>query len=329
MRHHLFRFLLGVAVLGSLFVPLGSAHAAAPPSWSLQPTATPGAGQAARPYFLFTVAPGEQVSDSATLYNPTSNTLHLRLFASDAYNTVRGGGFALHTAPQPNKDAGDWIKLPVTEFTVDPLTGVKIPYNVDIPKDAEPGDHVAGIVALDTATSSTEQKGGVAVQVHRAVGARVYIRVQGPLHPNLDVPKMSFEVSKPVLSPIGSGDNTIDFTLTNTGNTRQSPRVHVWVTDVFGRTVKDFKKFVVPDLVPGGHADITRQWSGGSGVGLRLTAHVEAESTSATASATSAQLVIPWLLLIVLVALVVALVWARRRRRARRTASGPAPAAGS
>jgi hypothetical protein len=321
--------LLGVAVLGSLFVPLGSAHAATPPSWSLQPTATPGAGQAARPYFLFTVSPGEQVSDSATLYNPTQSTLHLRLFASDAYNTVRGGGFALHTSPQPNKDAGDWIKLPVTEFNVEPLTGVKIPYNVDIPKNAEPGDHVAGIVALDTATSSTEQKEGVTVLVHRAVGARVYIRVQGPLHPNLDVPDISLDVSKPVLTPFGSGDNTVAFTLTNTGNTRQSPKVHVWVTDVFGRTVQDFKKFAVPDLVPGGHADIVRQWSGSAGVGLRLTAHVTAESTSASASATTNQFVVPWLLVIIVVALLVALIWARRRRRGRRRAGAPAPAGAS
>ena len=102
MRHLLVRLVLGLAVLGSLSVPL-AAQAATPPSWSLQPTATPGEGQAARPYFLFNVTPGEQVSDSATLYNPTQAALHLRLFVSDAYNTVRGGGFCSTPPRSPTR----------------------------------------------------------------------------------------------------------------------------------------------------------------------------------------------------------------------------------
>jgi len=134
-------------------------------------------------------------------------------------------------------------------------------------------------------------------------------------------------VSKPVLAPItNGGGSSVSFTLANTGNTRQSPTVNVWVTDVFGRTVKDFSRFRVPDLVPGSQSDIVKSWSGGAGLGLRLTAHVSVESPSATTEATTNELVVPWLLVVlVLVLVALAVSWWVRRRRARPPRE-PAPA---
>ena len=192
---------------------------------------------------------------------------------------------------------------------------MKIPFGVVVPKNATPGDHVAGIVALDTVPSSTKQEGSATVQVKRAVGAHVYIRVKGPVHPSLDVPSMSLDASTSLFAPaVNGGTSSLSFTLANTGNTRQSPRVRVWLTDAFGRTVKRFPDQRIPDLVPGGVAELTRAWSDTGGVPVRVTAHVVAESSTAHAEASTSQLVVPWILVALIVALFVTAIWFWRRR---------------
>ena len=290
------------------------------PTWSLAPTATPGAGQAGRSAIVVNASPGDQISDSVTLYNPTDVPVQIQLFTSDAFNVKNGGGFALNTSPQPTKDAGAWISLPVVQFSVDAKTGVKIPFTIAVPANASPGDHSAGIVALGVAPIGTKQSGSTAIDVKRAVGTRVYVRVDGPTKPSLDIASMTFDPASAVLAPFGGGTNKISFVLSNTGNTRMSPTMRVWVTDALGRTVKSFPKFNVADLLPGNSATITRQWDGANGVALRLTAHAEAVAGKTTASASSSALAMPWLLLLLVLVVIALLVWWWRRRHGTRVA---------
>jgi hypothetical protein len=319
------RALVGVAVLGFLNPPATSG-AAESLSWSLRPTAAPGEGQAARPFFTYTVSPGDEVSDSVTLYNPTDRSLHLKLFSSDAFNT-RSGSFALNTSPRTNRDAGGWIKLPVLEFSVDPRTGVKIPFTVTVPRNASPGSHAAGIVALDTVPSTIKSEDGVAVQVKRAVGSRLYLSVRGPSHPGLDIAQLELHTSGSLLAPVTSGGTTsVEFTVANTGNTLQNPTVRVWLTDAFGRTVKQFPKVKLQDLLPGNEARLSRTWSGMARFPLRLTAHVAAVSESSEADASTSQIVIPWVFLLVVFVLGAAAVWLGRRRARRKAGAATAGA---
>jgi hypothetical protein len=252
------------------------------------------------------------------LYNPTDAPVQIQLFTSDAFNVKNGGGFALNTSPQPTKDAGAWIKVPVVQFSVDAKTGVKIPFDIAVPANASPGDHSAGIVALGVAPIGTKKSGATAIDVKRAVGTRVYIRVEGPMKPSLDVTSLTFDPASALLAPFGGGTNRITFVLSNTGNMRMSPVARVWVTDAFGRTVKSFPKVAVPDLLPGNSATIVRAWNGGNGVALRLTAHVEAVSGSTKTQASNSALTMPWLLLMLVLVVIALLVrWRLGRRSAR------------
>jgi hypothetical protein len=311
----------GLALLVSFMIGIAApAGAGAQESggWTLAPTATPGVGEAARPYFLYSATPGETLSDSVTLYNTTDQALRFRLYPSDAFNTKKGGGYALNTSPQTPKHAGAWIKLPVVEFAAQAKSAVQIPFTIDVPADATPGDTSAGIVALNLAPEGSTKKNGVNLDVRRAIGARVYIDVDGPRHPELSIPDLALDSSKPLLAPVASSDGgTVSLTVANTGNTRLSPKVKVWVTDAFGKTVKSFAPVTLRDLLPGGKAELEKSWSSGSRLPLRLTAHATATTATADTEASASQLVIPWLLVILLLVLVALAVWWYRRRRAR------------
>jgi hypothetical protein len=93
----------GLVLLVSLTVGLAApagVDAQESGGWTLAPTATPGVGEAARPYFLYSAKPGETLSDSVTLYNTSDQALRFRLYPSDAFNTKKGGGYALNTLEQ-------------------------------------------------------------------------------------------------------------------------------------------------------------------------------------------------------------------------------------
>ncbi|MFE2137161.1 hypothetical protein ACFW9X_28965, partial [Streptomyces sp. NPDC059466] len=78
-----------------LLAPAASrAYAADNGSWSVYPFATQ---LSARPYFTLSADPGTTVRDKVTVTNKTGAPLAFRLYAADAYNTVRDGGFAGRT----------------------------------------------------------------------------------------------------------------------------------------------------------------------------------------------------------------------------------------
>jgi hypothetical protein len=317
--------LAAIIVISSIALGLGVAHAEDAPSWTLTPSGTTVPGQPARSVVAFSASPGEQFSDSVTLHNPTNVPVQIQLFSSDAYTTRAGGGFALNTAPRTSHDLGSWITLPVVQFSAPAQADVKIPFTVDVPANASPGDHSGGVVALGTAPVSVHTKNGVDVQVKRAVGTRVYIRVKGPERPGLDIPSLQLDAPTNVLSPIvGSGTTTVTFTLANTGNTRLSPKIHVWLTDALGRTVKSFPDARLIDFLPGNQVVLTRSWSSGARLPIRLTAHVEASAGTTGASASTSEIVIPWLMLVAIAIAVGVVIWWWRRRRRR----APDPYAG-
>jgi hypothetical protein len=93
------------------------------------------------------------------------------------------------------------------------------------------------------------------------VGARLYVRVDGPLTPALTM-------SGAVISylgtwnPFGRGTARIGFDLTDTGNTRLSARPAIQVTGPFGIKLAEADLELVENLMPGGTAHVTADLTG-------------------------------------------------------------------
>ncbi|BBC36458.1 hypothetical protein SGFS_077520 [Streptomyces graminofaciens] len=296
----------------------GPAYAADNGSWSVYPISSQ---ISTRPYFVLTADPGQTVEDKVVVANKTGKPLTFRLYAADAYNTARDGGFAVRTLKERMRGVGAWAKPAKSRVTVPAHGRVTVPVTIRVPEDAEPGDHPGALVALDERVDRGE--GSVALGVQRAVGARIYLRVGGPTLPALAVEDFRLTRHQPLVPGLGDSTATVSYTLHNTGNVTLSPKVELRAEGLFGRTLlaRDLTK-VPSELLPGQSVRLSEQWRGAPQLDwgdVTLTASAKDTRESAGASF----LAVPWLMAAILLAAAAVgtflLVRSRRRRASARS----------
>ncbi|MFF2325792.1 MULTISPECIES: WxL protein peptidoglycan domain-containing protein [unclassified Streptomyces] len=300
-----------------LLVSAPGAHAADNGSWSVFP-ATTQTGQ--RPYFYLSADPGATLRDQVTVTNKTDRPQTFLLYAADAYNTARDGGFAVRGQDEKQRSVGAWAKTGRARVTVRAHGSVSVPVTITVPRDAEPGDHPGALVALDERVDPADA-GAVAVGIRKAVGARIYLRVNGPTVPALSVEDVEVEHTQPLVPGTGRSRAVISYTLHNRGNVTLDPRVALKAEGLFGRTLlaRDLKK-IPSELLPRQRVRLTEQWAGAPQLEwgeIRLTASARDTRESATVS----YFALPWLpagILLVVIGGGTGM-WIRtaRRRRAR------------
>ncbi|MEU5882474.1 hypothetical protein [Spirillospora sp. NPDC047279] len=262
------RFAAGAAAVMVLMTAAPAAAAAPDPapatgngSWSVGPANRSGA-PSARPHFAMEAPPGATVKDTVRVANLTDRPLVFQVYGADAYNTPRDAGFALRTAAEPRRDVGAWIRLPADRLTVPARTARDVPFTVAVPPNATPGEHIGGVVALNTAIESVQNAGNARVGLRRAVGARVYLRVAGPVSPGLRLETFAVDRNAPLVPFVRKGDGTLRVAVVNTGNLRLAPVAKIRATGLFGRVVKVWPDRRVPELLPGQRAEFALPWAG-------------------------------------------------------------------
>ncbi|MEU1405716.1 DUF916 domain-containing protein [Streptomyces sp. NPDC005728] len=304
----------------ALGVSTAPARAADNGSWSVYPVASK---VAARPYFYLSADPGQTVTDKVAVANKTGTPLTFRLYAADAYNTARDGGFAVRTLKERMRGVGAWAKPARSRVTVPGHRTVTVAFTLHVPQGAEPGDHPGAIVALDERVDPGSGK--LALGVQRAVGARVYLRVSGPTLPAISVEHVQISHHQPLVPGLGDSTATISYTLRNTGNVTLDPKVELKARGLFGRTLLDRDLTGIPsELLPRQRVRLTETWHGAPQLDwgdITLTASAQDTRESASASF----LALPWLLasLVFVAGAVTGVLLVRGRRgRARRSAPG-------
>ncbi|MFI7336670.1 WxL protein peptidoglycan domain-containing protein [Streptomyces sp. NPDC050085] len=316
---------LGAALFAVLAALLGAPPAAAADNgrWAVSPVASK-LGQ--RPYFFLMADPGSTVTDKVVVANKSASALTFRLYAADAYNTVRDGGFAVRGPAEKQTGIGAWTTTKQPRITVPAHSARTVPFTLTVPAGAEPGDHPGALVALDERTQRAADS--LSVGVRQAVGARIYLRVNGPTVTGLSVEDVRITHSQPLVPGTGSSLAVISYTLRNRGNVTLNPRVNLKATGLFGRTLLSRDLRALPtELLPHQKVRLSERWAKApqadwGDVTLTATARDTEESGSASYFA------LPWLVASVLGAVVVAAVaWVLVRRRRRRGRAAAAPAA--
>jgi hypothetical protein len=284
--------------------------------WAVQPSSPTGPG--GRDWFFFTLSPGQVFGDMVGVSNLTDRPIRFGLYARDAFNAPGTGAFSAQQEAEEPRGAGGWIRLAANEYTVEPGMRADIPFSIEIPDDAAPGDHAAAILAVDMddpgLVRDPEQPG---VAVRPRVGARVYVRVAGPLSPAMRIDRIDVDYANPILPFVtGGGSATVEWQVTNTGNQRIDANAELRITGLLGRTVKRLEPVDVPELLPGGSYTHV-QTVGGLPPFERLSAELTVTSPEVEVRRASAFWAVPWLLL-ALLAVGGALWWLRRRRQRRK-----------
>jgi hypothetical protein len=279
---------------------------------------------------------GGRVFDHIAIINYSSQSATLLVRPEDAVNTAQGG-FAALPLNDRSSDVGTWILLPSPDLTITlpPRSDVIVPFAVEVPKNATPGDH-AGVITA-TLQSSIISKSGQRVKLLQTVGTRMFIRVSGPLHPGFTVKNLQVKYEG-TSDPIGTGKVNLTYTVDNTGNVALGGRQTVYVTGLFGSkksaksvaqvqlllpgfSVKEHVSIsgVYPEIRDSGHVSITPLYIPGS-----------VQPASGPYEASIGFWAIPWTLVLIIVGIILLVVlwfiYRRRRRKGPDKGGGVPPA---
>lgn len=245
-----------ILLLASLIAAApGVAHAAAGDSagtvtWSVEPAD----GQAAtgEAWTELTLDAGQSVTEHMLITNRGASDVTFRLSAADGYFTDTGR-FNMLPADERSVAAGTWITIPDTA-DVQAGQSVIVPFQVDVPANATPGDHPAGVAA-------SVRTGDDTIGVESRVGFRVMTRVRGQLAPALDITDQTAAYT-PSVNPFLPGSVTVTFTVVNTGNTRLTARPGVTSTGPFGLVAAQSSLAELPEFAPGEVRTLTTDMAG-------------------------------------------------------------------
>ena len=309
--------------------PAGDA-ASVPVSWSVHPA--PGEGTGVRPNFVLEGAAGDTLTDALVVENTSDVNLVLGVYASDAFNTPSGGTDLL-AGDSDAVDLGSWTTPDQSSITVPAGGSVTVPFTIEIPDDAEPGDHTGGIVT--SLRLSEPDAAGNQVNVERRLGTRIYLRVEGGVEPELTFTDLTVSHGGG-LNPFAPGWVEATYRVENTGNVRLRATRVVRVEPGVGATIVD-EAADMAELLPGNSYEFTQRVQGvwpalGTTVEVELEPYASAGDTiePAPAPAIARTELTIWpiaQLVLVLVALAVLALWLwrRRARRSAEVASTPPP----
>ncbi|GAA3992654.1 DUF916 domain-containing protein [Thermobifida alba] len=292
--------------------------------WSVAPSNAD--GELGRSFFVYDLQPGQTIEDWVAITNHGDETMTFSVYGTDAFNTP-DGSFALLPADEEPTLAGTWIDLAPEDRTVEVEAGQTrvVPFDITVPEDAEPGDHAAGVIASVSQDAVNAQ--GQLVRVDRRIAARVYLRVDGPVRPSLQIDAIRTEYRAPQWwNPFATGEVTVTYQVRNTGNLRLVASGQVAAEGPFGASLGDPVTEEVPEMLPGTVYEYTRTiadvyplfWLNGK-VALTPEAAPQAPESPGLEPVVRADSVIavPWVPVLAAVLLTAVLLWRRRRAKRR------------
>ena len=330
--------LMAVMLISLLGMTLESSVAGAAPApasgyqFSVEPFA--GTGSQQRSDFSYELQPGHSVLDQVLILNNSANPESFVVYPEDAVNVSGSGGIGFQQQSQiHNTSVGKWLRIGQTQFSIPAGKEAVDTFQLSIPTDAAPGDHVGGVI-VQQVNSATQPNSKEGLNLRLRIAVPVYVRVVGPVRPSMTVESLTVFHDSPLIPYVsGAARVAVRFTLVNTGNVIITPQTAtVSITALIGGTLHSYtvhnaagtqsKKNPLPSqLLPGGQLTLTELWSGIPPFDP-LTAHVNATAyypggrVPVVAASSSTFWYFPWLLVLIVLALIVGyIVWRRRRRR--------------
>jgi hypothetical protein len=310
-----------------------AARAAGTPSgqvtWSVQPATGKGPDPNRIDFSYGVIAAGSSIQDHVEIVNRSSQSAAFSVYATDASGTSPQGALLLLGSSQKSTDIGAWASFPggaqQLSTVIPGKTAIIQAFTINVPRQATPGDHTGAMVAA-VGVSHKNAAGAVVVENYR-IAVPLELRVPGPLHAGIQVQSISTGFSDSV-NPFGAGSATVSYTMTNTGNVRQSATPSVRITGPFGHSATVHPPKVptilpgdsvrvtvsVPDLFPDGpmtaHVDVAPGWPKGT---------IPLANTAPAVTGSAPLFAFPWSLLglILLLAAIGVGIWFFRRWRRR------------
>ncbi|WP_159806840.1 WxL protein peptidoglycan domain-containing protein [Cellulomonas citrea] len=194
-------------------------------AWSVRTVSSPLGSN--RTSYSYNVDPGGHVDDAMVVTNHGTAPLDLAVYAADGF-TADTGTLDLVTQGTTSTGIGAWVRTATATVTVQPDASVEVPFTLDVPAGATPGDYAGGVI-----TSLTQPDAAAGITVDRRLGIKIALRVGGALTPGMAVQDVHLSYAGST-NPFASGDATLTYTIRNTGNSLLSAQQAATVTGPFG-----------------------------------------------------------------------------------------------
>lgn len=205
------------------------AHAAGGPNFSLQPVYYDPANPISASYFVFNGRPASQVRNSVRVINIGSAVGTVNLYPVDAF-TADLSGTAFRPRSAPLHEVGAWTILSRSTLTLAPGQSAEVPFQVSIPAQVRPGQHVGGIVA-ENMTQQAATPGGLQIAVQQLTIVAVMVNLPGPQTEALTATSIRYDDA--------SQFQRLLVSLHNTGNLLLQPSGSLKVFNLSGKLLQD------------------------------------------------------------------------------------------
>ncbi|MBU2632291.1 hypothetical protein KKG52_01115 [Patescibacteria group bacterium] len=251
-----------------------------------------------------TLSPGDKTEGILKIINDGTNELVFTVSVQDyIVEDAKGTPVFLPEDTLSNKySAANWIAVIPRNITVKPKEKIELNYYLQIPQDARPGGHYAGIIFKPTTTMEVK---GTGAAVNTQIGSLFYVNIKGPISESAGVAKFFsnwFNEYGPV---------KLSTQIKNNGDLHITPQGKITVTNIFGQKVET-QELSSHNIFPGGvvrdfENSVGRKWMFGPYKASLLASY--GVNNNLPLSATVTFWVIPWkiILLVVLTTAAVAL----------------------
>jgi hypothetical protein len=249
--------LAGIAMLALILMPLATS------------AQTPQGGMTVRPsIFEDRLDPGDIYESSVRVTNETNQPQTYYVSVRDVVDITPGGSPIFATVDRPAAlGVAEWMTVPYEPIEVAARGTVEIPFTVEVPDNATPGNHIGGIF-IGTQGERPDQIGtGIAYQLVPIVN----IQISGELIEDAEIRAFSTE-------QLFYGSPAVKFkvVINNNGNVSVRPRGPIEIINMFGEQVGQL--VVNPDaglIPPYASRTFDLDWEGEDGVFFgRYTANV-------------------------------------------------------
>ncbi len=257
--------------------------------------------------FEFTAERGQSDGDFIRVMNSSfDDDVRVRMEVEDMFPEGEEGRVVLQS-PEEDLESiaiSRWVRFDPEEFTLEPREERRVRFTIEVPEDASPGGHYAGLIA-----SSADPIGPGAVGVVQRIASLVLLTVPGEMEESLSV--IDFGTATDYYD---RGPATFVTRFENSGTVHLRPDAEIEIVDIFGRevdTVQVEKRNILPGAVRRIETDWDRDWL----LGIRYTANLTGtygEDGSLNSVSTSFW-AFPWRLGIALLALLLFFFVTRKR----------------